>query len=131
LQDLKDFRDRQVLPAPAAVLGVVEETTKRRVAEAVGRTDRRVDPAKHEDIDNAEIIRTTPALSSLRGLLAQDGSQRQRLDAIDDAVTAELEAMDPACRRIAWALIRKAIADNKKTRDRLRELRRRLTETES
>jgi CRISPR-associated protein (TIGR03986 family) len=118
IRDLKTFRARQVLPTPAAVLGRPEPEPE----PAALRMPDRPHPNSPSDI-----ITETPVLKELQTLLQDTArTQRQRLEAIDETLRAQLEALADEQRRCAWDMIRWSIGVNKKTRDRLQALEQRL-----
>ncbi|MGH8550289.1 MAG: TIGR03986 family type III CRISPR-associated RAMP protein [Methylococcales bacterium] len=116
LPDPKDFRSRQVLPTPAAVLGKLE------FEKTLPTSTPRLQPKPRP-----HIIETTPVLKTLQTLLEDDKiSQRQRLEAIDEKLLAQLDALTKEQREAAWSTINRSIGSNKKTRDRLKEIETRL-----
>jgi CRISPR-associated protein (TIGR03986 family) len=114
ISDLKAFRLHQVLPTPAAVMGRTEPS-----------------PVWKPEIDkprpDSPIIATTPTLVSLKAILDDAGrSQRERLEAIDEALVTQLEALPAGARELAWTMISESIGSNRKTRDRLQAIENRV-----
>ena len=114
IRDLKTFRLRQVLPTPAAVLGRPEPKAA-------------MQPAPDQPQSDSDLIAVTPALMALKTLLHDAArTQRQRLDAIDEPLLAQLADLEDEHRQVAWNMIRESIGPNKKTRDRLQALEQKL-----
>lgn len=116
--DPKDFRSRRVLPTPAAVRSEPEFEPTLPTSAPRPQSEPRPD-----------IIETTPILKNLRFLLEDANlNQRQRLEVINEKLLAQLDALTNEQREVAWATINRSISSNKKTRDRLREIEKRLRE---
>ncbi len=117
-QDLKEFRQRRVLPTPAAVVATAQQA---------GPAVPRARPVRRPAPNDMESIPSTPALRELHALLQdKNWSQRQRLDAIDDTMLHRLGGLDAAERRQAWRMIAGTIGVNRKTRERLRAIEQQL-----
>ncbi|MBK8184399.1 MAG: TIGR03986 family CRISPR-associated RAMP protein [Candidatus Competibacteraceae bacterium] len=119
--ELKKFRDRQVLPTPAGVLGQLEPPPP---APAAGFSPI---ASKTNPVVEKDWIASTPALQALQAILQDSGrGQREQLEAIDNALLHQLAALDEPRRQRAWALIRGAIGVNRRTRERLQTIQQRL-----
>ncbi len=117
-QDLKEFRERRVLPTPVAVPRPVEPT-----AGSPGSCR----PAGESEPDASAAITSSPVLQALQVLLQdQARSQRARLDAIETTLLEQLASLDAALQRQAWRMIDAVITSNHKTRERLKAIDRRL-----
>ncbi|MDS4060274.1 MAG: TIGR03986 family CRISPR-associated RAMP protein [Candidatus Contendobacter sp.] len=119
--ELKKFRDRQVLPTPAGVLGQPEPLPPAPAANSPTPI-LKTRPVAEQDWDAS-----TPALQTLQAILQDSGrGQREQLEAIDDALLHQLAGLDEPRRQRAWTLIRGAIGVNRRTRERLQTIQQRL-----
>ncbi|HCK82279.1 MAG TPA: TIGR03986 family CRISPR-associated RAMP protein [Candidatus Competibacter sp.] len=121
LPNLKQFRDRQVLPTPAGVLGQPEP------APPVTAHNPATPTPQTRPVAEQDWVASTPALQALQAILQDSGrGQREQLEAIDDALLHQLAGLDEPQRQRAWTLIRGAIGFNRRTRERLQTIRQRL-----
>lgn len=121
LPNPKQFRDRQVLPTPAGVLGQPEPAPPATVGNPATPTPQTRPVAEQDWIVSA------PALQTLQGILRDSRrGQREQLAVIDDTLLHQLAALDEPRRQQAWTLIRKAIGVNRRTRERLQTIQQRL-----
>jgi CRISPR-associated protein (TIGR03986 family) len=121
LPNPKQFRDRQVLPTPAGVLGQPEPAPPAPATGSPPPTTQTRPPVEQDWISS------TPALKTLQAILQDNGrGQREQLEAIDDALLHQLAGLDEPRRQRAWTLIRGAIGVNRRTRERLRTIQQRL-----
>ncbi|MDG4594585.1 MAG: TIGR03986 family CRISPR-associated RAMP protein [Candidatus Contendobacter sp.] len=121
IRELKQFRDRQVLPTPAGVLGQPEPVPPSTTHNPAAPTPQ-TRPVAEQDW-----VASTPVLQALQAILQDNGrGQREQLEAIDDALLHQLAALDEPRRQRAWTLIRGAIGVNRRTRERLQTIQQRL-----
>lgn len=116
IPDPKAFRSRQVLPTPAAVL---DKPDSEPMAPPL--------PARPQAVPRPDLVKTAPILKILQILLNDANlSQRQRLEAIDETLLVQLDALNDEQRQAAWGMIRQAIGTNKKTHAPLEAIEQRL-----
>ncbi|MBE2294540.1 MAG: TIGR03986 family CRISPR-associated RAMP protein [Phycisphaerales bacterium] len=124
LPNPKLFRNRQVLPTPAGVLGQPEPATPSvSMASSSPPIPTPTPTPTPNPATEQDWISSTPVLKILQAILQDNGrSQREQLEAIDDALLHQLADLDKPRRQHAWMLIRETISVNRRTRERLQAI---------